>query len=108
MCTVKQHPGKFEGESCITHLMHDWSMGGTLDYEDCDCENVDDDLYFECRCPPVYVAVGPFTLDDIRQFQVNAPHGEDSFCAECEIDFLAASTIRYWEDFLGFVYSEIV
>ena|SRR3972149_4778487 len=103
MCTIKQSPGKFEGETCITHLMHTWANDGVLNYEGCPC-NGNDDGTNECECPPVSVAFSPFTLGDVRDVKATGV----VFCDECVKDFLAASTIRYWEDSQGFAYSEIL
>ena len=97
MCTIQQHPGKFEGESCITHLMYAWAGDGALDYLD--------DVDYVCT---VMQAVGPFILDDISDYQRNTNMGAENFCDECTKDFLDASRIHFWEDSNGFAYSEIL
>ena len=110
MCTIEQHPGKFEGETCITHLMYAWAMEGMLQDEDCACEPDDsEDNMDGCGCTPVSYATGPFTLDDIRQYQSDPhPYEEKAFCDECTKDFLAAWRIRFWEDSFGFAYSRMI
>ena len=110
MCTIKQFPGKFEGKTCITHLMYAWAGDGRLDMEGCDCVLADDSNGGdgnECGCTLVESATGPFTLDDISDYQRNTNMGAEDFCDECVKDFLAASRIRFWEDTQGFAYSEI-
>lgn len=102
MCTIIQPPGKFEGGTCLTHLMHSWANDGVLDYIGVDYVST------------VMEATGPFTLDDIHEYQRTGYQKpgqvkfEETFCDECTKDFLNATTIRYWEDTQGFAHSEVL
>ncbi len=87
MCTIKQHPGKFEGESCITHLAHEWMMNGAQD----DTEWDEMDL-------PTEIFNGPFNL---------SPLDTGMLCLECHNDLLKAKSVSLWEDTNGFAYSEV-
>ena len=88
MCTIKQHPGKFEGESCITHLAHDWMMNGFMD--DTEWDNSD---------RPLDIFNGPFDKLSHRDTGM--------LCLECHNDLLSAKSVAFWQSDNGFAYSEV-
>ena len=86
MCTTQQAPGKFEGETCITHMMYLWASEGVFDH-------IDDTSH-------TMVAHGPFTTQDIADTPIE-------LCVECVNDVLSARLIQFWEDDNGFAYSQL-
>ncbi len=87
MCTIKQLPGKFEGETCITHLAYKWVMNGVGDTE------------WDEFNRPIDTFIGPFT---------DLSHQDTGMlCLECHNDLLRASQVVFWEDDNGFAYSEV-
>lgn len=98
MCTIQQHPGKFESESCITIVAHDVVMNGLAD--DCETHNTDESDNCRTMAPDAI----PYTTN----------HREDiplSICDECVKDLQTAhqdnQLIHQWEDDNGFEYSSI-
>ena len=88
MCTIKQLPGKFEGETCITHLAYEWMMNGAQD----DTEWDEMDL-------PTEIFNGPFD---------NLSHCDTGMlCLECHNELLSAKSVALWQDDNGFAYSEV-
>lgn len=89
MCLIKQGPGKFEGETCVTVYADYYVMAGRGD------------------------AVGEWGNDN--QKVLYAPHSRDSIeqvrdqgvdiCHDCAVDILLGGTIYTWTDEQGFAYS---
>ncbi len=87
MCTIKQLPGKFEGETCITHLAYEWTMNG---FGSTEWDELGD---------PTDTFHGPFT---------DLSHRETGMlCLECRNDLLGAKRVMFWQDDNRFAYSKV-
>ena len=91
MCqTREKHPGKFEGETCITRFAYYYvGLGDGLEDEN------------DSRC---IVLKGPFSYSEIGKYQNDM---RDYICPDCWRDILNAKAIHQWEDSQGFEYSEV-
>ena len=85
MCTaIEQHPGKFEGEPCMTKLVDAWDLEGFAD-EPMDMENDEPSVFY-----------GPFSTRDIWAFDV-------PICNDCIDMIIHANEIKLFQSNDGFL-----
>ena len=93
MCTsIDRHPGKFEGESCITSYAYHWSLEG-----DGDTNSAEDGT-------SETLILGPFDMASIYDYQTT---WHTHVCRDCYNEILLAENILLNEGSTGFVTSDL-